>query len=119
VLVASPPTQQSFTYTPLRADNFDTNGGLVGDQFMMNIEQVAARVPYMVSHGNHEDSAPNLAHYIERFRAMPSNAVPEKFTTLAGSTTNTLYVGRTQTNKQTNKHSPRPRSLSCSHPRDI
>ena len=31
--------------------NFDSDGGRVGDQFMRNIEQVAARVPYMVSHG--------------------------------------------------------------------
>lgn len=32
----------------------------VGDQFMANIEQVAANVPYMVSVGNHENSAGNL-----------------------------------------------------------
>ena len=48
------------------AYDFDSDGGAVGDQFMRNIEQVAARVPYMVSHGNHEDSAADLAHYVER-----------------------------------------------------
>jgi len=46
--------------------------GEVGHQFMRNIEQVAAYVPYMVSIGNHEDAPLNLAHYTERFRNMPS-----------------------------------------------
>lgn len=41
---------------------------------MVNIEQVAANVPYMVSIGNHENSAGNLAHFTERFRNMPSNS---------------------------------------------
>lgn len=45
----------------------------------------------MVSHGNHEDTPSNLAHYVERFRSMPSNAVPPTFTTEAGKTTNSLY----------------------------
>ena len=66
------------------AYNFDSDGGYLGDQFMRNIEQVAARVPYMVTHGNHEDSDANLAHYVERFRNMPSNAVPPTFATQAG-----------------------------------
>eukprot|EP00755_Sulcionema_specki_P004860 Sspe_Gene.31210::Locus_15406_Transcript_1_3_Confidence_0.250_Length_1816::g.31210::m.31210 len=65
--------------------------GSTGDQFFKNIEQVAGYVPYMVSHGNHEDSAENLAHYIESFRNMPSNAVPSTFTTKNGETTNTMY----------------------------
>eukprot|EP00041_Stephanoeca_diplocostata_P034117 m.1144845 g.1144845 ORF g.1144845 m.1144845 type:complete len:676 (+) comp24464_c0_seq12:41-2068(+) len=73
------------------AYNFDSDGGSLGDMFMQNIEQVASKVPYMVSHGNHEDSDSNLAHFIERFRGMPSNAVPANVTTLAGETTNTLY----------------------------
>jgi hypothetical protein len=34
----------------------------------------AANVPYMVSVGNHENSAGNLAHFTERFRAMPSSS---------------------------------------------
>ena len=63
----------------------------VGDQFMRNIEQIAAFTPYMVSHGNHEDSAASLAHFVERFRSQPSNAVPAFFTSDAGTTTNTMY----------------------------
>jgi hypothetical protein len=58
---------------------------------MRNIEQLAATVPYMVNHGNHEVQAPSLAHYIERFRSQPSNAVPSTFTTVNGETTNSLY----------------------------
>ena len=73
------------------AYDFDGNGGRRGDQFMRNIEQVAAYVPYMVSHGNHEDSDANLAHYIERFRGMPSNAVPATVDTVAGRGVNTLW----------------------------
>ena len=56
------------------AYNFDSEAGTFGDQFMHNIQQVAARLPYMVSHGNHEDSPANLGHYIERFRNMPANS---------------------------------------------
>ena len=59
-------------FVSIAAYNLDTNGGTVGDQFMRNIEQVAAHVPYMVSIGNHEDSATPLAHFTERFRLMPS-----------------------------------------------
>ena len=33
------------------AYDFDSDGGAVGHQFMRNIEQVAAHVPYMVSIG--------------------------------------------------------------------
>lgn len=58
---------------------------------MRNVEQVAAYVPYMVNHGNHEDGSKSLAHYIERFRSQPSNAVPSTFTSSNGETTNTLY----------------------------
>ena len=35
------------------AYDLDSGGGTVGDQFMQNIEQIAAYVPYMVSVGNH------------------------------------------------------------------
>eukprot|EP00755_Sulcionema_specki_P007987 Sspe_Gene.5761::Locus_1913_Transcript_1_1_Confidence_1.000_Length_1870::g.5761::m.5761 len=73
------------------AYDLDGDDGRVGDQFMRNIEQLAAYVPYMVSHGNHEDSAAKLAHYIERFRHMPSNAHPATFHTKNGESTNTLY----------------------------
>ena len=30
-------------------------GGTVGDGFFRNVEQIAAYVPYMPSHGNHEN----------------------------------------------------------------
>eukprot|EP01061_Rhynchopus_euleeides_P018626 TRINITY_DN307_c0_g1_i3.p1 TRINITY_DN307_c0_g1~~TRINITY_DN307_c0_g1_i3.p1 ORF type:complete len:448 (+),score=206.06 TRINITY_DN307_c0_g1_i3:80-1345(+) len=73
------------------AYNFKDSNGMLGDQFMENIEQVAARVPYMVSHGNHEDSAGSLAHYIERFRSQPVNSVPSTFTSKNGEAPNTLY----------------------------
>eukprot|EP01060_Flectonema_neradi_P028170 TRINITY_DN378_c0_g1_i4.p1 TRINITY_DN378_c0_g1~~TRINITY_DN378_c0_g1_i4.p1 ORF type:complete len:544 (+),score=134.07 TRINITY_DN378_c0_g1_i4:45-1676(+) len=73
------------------AYNLGSDNGRVGDQFFNNIEQIATRTPYMVSHGNHEDSAIDLAHYIESFRGMPSNAVPSEFNSSNGVTTNTLY----------------------------
>jgi hypothetical protein len=76
---------------PCRRYNLADNDGKTGDQFMRNIEQLAAHVPYMVNHGNHEDSAGDLAHYIERFRSQPSNAVPPTFTSANGATTNTMY----------------------------
>ena len=71
--------------------NLEDDNGKVGDQFMRNIQQLAAHVPYMVNHGNHEDSAGSLAHYIERFRSQPSNAVPAYFASANGATTNSLY----------------------------
>jgi hypothetical protein len=71
--------------------DLDSDDGKTGDQFMRNIEQLAAYVPYMVSHGNHEDSSSSLAHYIERFRSQPSNAQPSTFKSSNGETTNTLY----------------------------
>ena len=55
------------------AYDFNSEGGLKGDYFMQNIEQIAAYVPYMVSVGNHENAAESLAQYTERFRHMPSN----------------------------------------------
>lgn len=45
----------------------------------------------MVSHGNHEDGALSLAHFVERFRSQPSNAVPPTFNTVAGEGVNTMY----------------------------
>jgi hypothetical protein len=56
------------------AYNLDSGGGTVGDQFFRNVEQIAARVPFMVSHGNHENGDTALAHYTERFRLLPSNS---------------------------------------------
>eukprot|EP00750_Incisomonas_marina_P007646 INCI15019.2.p1 GENE.INCI15019.2~~INCI15019.2.p1 ORF type:complete len:838 (+),score=117.03 INCI15019.2:61-2514(+) len=71
--------------------NLDTNGGTVGDQFMRNIEQVAARVPYMVSIGNHEDGDTPLAHFTERFRLMPANGSPNVTNTSNGVAPNNWY----------------------------
>lgn len=73
------------------AYDLDKNDGKTGDQFMRNIEQFASRLPFMVSHGNHEDGTNSLAHYIERFRSQPSNAIPATFKTANGETTNTMY----------------------------
>jgi len=53
------------------AYDLDSDGGLTGDRFFQNIEPVAARFPYMVSHGNHEDGDVSLARYTESFRHMP------------------------------------------------
>ena len=47
--------------------NLDDDGGKIGDQFMRNIEQIAAYVPYMAGIGNHEDGRVALAHYTERY----------------------------------------------------
>ena len=46
------------------------NNGLVGDQFMMDIEPIAAYTPYMTAVGNHE-AGYNYSHYINRF-TMPN-----------------------------------------------
>ncbi|XP_014257303.1 acid phosphatase type 7-like isoform X2 [Cimex lectularius] len=43
--------------------------GQVGDEFMKQIEPIAAYLPYMVAPGNHEESY-NFSHYRERF-SMP------------------------------------------------
>ena len=90
-LVSETDSADMFLHVGDFAYNLADDNGTLGDQFMNNIEQLAARVPYMVSHGNHEDSPQNLAHFVERFRGQPSNAVPSTFTTLNGETTNTLY----------------------------
>jgi hypothetical protein len=59
---------------------------------MRNIEQVAARVPYMVSIGNHEDGDTALAHFTERFRLMPSAAsVPNVTATVNGVAPNNWF----------------------------
>lgn len=47
--------------------------GRRGDEFMMAMEQVAARIPYMVSAGNHEaDDHPPFLQYAMRFQNMPA-----------------------------------------------
>lgn len=55
------------------AYNFDNDNGRNGDEFMRDLEPIAATTPYMVSLGNHESSA-NFNHYTQRFRNMPSNS---------------------------------------------
>lgn len=51
------------------AYDMDSNNGSVGDEFMRQIEPVAAYLPYMTCPGNHEE-AYNFSHYRERF-SMP------------------------------------------------
>ncbi|KAE9417406.1 hypothetical protein Angca_009148, partial [Angiostrongylus cantonensis] len=56
------------------AYNLDTDDGNVGDEFLRQIEPIAAYVPYMTAVGNHEVSknASNFSHYINRF-TMPDS----------------------------------------------
>jgi len=54
------------------AYDLDTDGGVTADNFFRNIEPVASRFPYMISHGNHEDSDLSLARFTESFRYMPT-----------------------------------------------
>ncbi|KAI6198893.1 Iron/zinc purple acid phosphatase-like protein [Aphelenchoides besseyi] len=49
-----------------------TNKGLVGDEFMRGMESIAARFPYLVIAGNHEDDGRNYSNYISRFN-MPND----------------------------------------------
>ncbi|CAG9864506.1 unnamed protein product [Phyllotreta striolata] len=51
------------------AYDMDTNDARVGDEFMRQIESIAAYVPYMTCPGNHEESY-NFSNYRARF-AMP------------------------------------------------
>ncbi|XP_066147683.1 acid phosphatase type 7 [Euwallacea fornicatus] len=51
------------------AYDMDTDNGRIGDEFMRQIEPVAAYLPYMTCPGNHEE-AYNFSHYRERF-SMP------------------------------------------------
>ncbi|KAI6224061.1 Purple acid phosphatase [Aphelenchoides besseyi] len=48
------------------AYDLDRNNGSVGDEFMRQIEPMAAYVPYMITAGNHEQKY-NFSHYKERF----------------------------------------------------
>uniref|UniRef100_A0A0N4ZK86 Purple acid phosphatase n=1 Tax=Parastrongyloides trichosuri TaxID=131310 RepID=A0A0N4ZK86_PARTI len=49
------------------AYDLHNNNGMVGDQFMREIESVAAYVPYMVVPGNHEFDCHGFLHYNLRF----------------------------------------------------
>jgi len=53
------------------AYDFPSNGGATGRAFMNDISNYSSRVPYMVSHGNHE-SGYTFAHMTEFFRSQPS-----------------------------------------------
>eukprot|EP00937_MAST-01D_sp_MAST-1D-sp2_P007861 g7861.t1 len=91
-LVSELGTATHIVHTGDFAYNLADGGGTVGDQFFRNIEQIAARVPYMVSVGNHENSDNHLAHYTERFRLMPANdaATPTQ-TTINGKAPNNWW----------------------------
>eukprot|EP00095_Tigriopus_kingsejongensis_P003965 maker-scaffold79_size400133-snap-gene-3.16 protein:Tk03965 transcript:maker-scaffold79_size400133-snap-gene-3.16-mRNA-1 annotation:"iron zinc purple acid phosphatase-like protein" len=54
------------------AYNMDDDNARVGDEFMRQIEPIAAYVPYMTSPGNHEQMY-NFSNYKARF-TMPGNA---------------------------------------------
>ncbi|XP_065915755.1 uncharacterized protein [Dysidea avara] len=56
------------------AYDFDSDGGVNGDQFMNRIQPVAAHVAYMTCPGNHEIPH-DFSHYLNRF-TMPSNGHP-------------------------------------------
>jgi len=93
-LVSEVDTAGMFLHTGDFAYNLETLFGTTGDHFFKNIQQLAVSVPYMVSHGNHEDDDKNLAHYIERFRGQPANSVPALFKTINeenGVGPNTMY----------------------------
>eukprot|EP01061_Rhynchopus_euleeides_P019815 TRINITY_DN32514_c0_g1_i1.p1 TRINITY_DN32514_c0_g1~~TRINITY_DN32514_c0_g1_i1.p1 ORF type:complete len:568 (+),score=165.01 TRINITY_DN32514_c0_g1_i1:108-1706(+) len=52
------------------AYNLDDDCGRIGDAFMVDIEQISSRIPYMVGPGNHESEKWELAsynHYLHRF----------------------------------------------------
>ncbi|XP_053210301.1 acid phosphatase type 7-like [Panonychus citri] len=55
------------------AYNLDTDNARVGDQFMRQIEPIAAYVPYMTAVGNHEQ-AYNFSNYVNRFSMMDSKS---------------------------------------------
>ncbi|XP_032582199.1 acid phosphatase type 7 isoform X3 [Drosophila sechellia] len=54
------------------AYDMDWENGEVGDEFMRQVETIAAYLPYMVCVGNHEEKY-NFSHYINRF-SMPGGS---------------------------------------------
>lgn len=60
----------SFLHVGDFAYNMEDNNARVGDEFMRQIETIAAYVPYMTCPGNHEQ-AYNFSNYVNRF-SMPA-----------------------------------------------
>ncbi|KAK3085903.1 hypothetical protein FSP39_010267 [Pinctada imbricata] len=57
------------------AYNLRDNGGQTGDAFMRLIQEIASRIPYLTSPGNHEIDDDTFAHYRYRF-SMPKTDWP-------------------------------------------
>ncbi|XP_064480841.1 acid phosphatase type 7-like [Ornithodoros turicata] len=60
------------------AYDMDSDEGRVGDEFMRQIETIAAYVPYMTCVGNHEE-AENFTHYDKRFSMMDQDGNANNF----------------------------------------
>jgi hypothetical protein len=67
------------------AYNFEDSNGTVGDNFMKQIEPVAASAPYMITAGNHE-AHNNFSQYNNRFAAVTKGLAAS-----SGSPTNLWY----------------------------
>lgn len=74
ILEAATGSYAAFLHVGDFAYDFDSSGGINGDEFMNRIQQVAAYVPYMTCPGNHE-AAFNFSHYVNRF-SMPIDSSP-------------------------------------------
>ena len=72
------------------AYNYQDDQGVIGDDYMNDIQVIATHTPYMVSMGNHE-SAYNFSHYSFRFMGMPPNDINMTIYTGAGPAPNNWY----------------------------
>ena len=76
------------------AYNMYENNGSTGDQFMRDIQPMAANTPYMVAMGNHE-AYYNFSHYTQRFRGQPlpskTFGAPQEVQTESGSAPNNWF----------------------------
>jgi len=72
------------------AYDFQDTNGTVGDNFMKQIEPVAAQAPYMITAGNHE-SYGNFTHYNHRF-----SGITKGLAASSGSPTNLWYSWDTE-----------------------